>query len=221
MGPIAFFTLISLGGNPGLPHWPTPGYLFLFPLLGDALARYESRGRREQAWSVRALAAAVIVLVMLVGIAASDIETGWMARVAPSLFRRGDPSLEAMDWSDLRPELARRDLLKGEKQIVVATHWIDAAKIGYALGPSVSVLCLGDDPRGFAYAYPPAEFLGRDAIILLRTGRGSKRINAQTHYAAYFRSIEPADTLAITRSGRAEIELGIFRARQLLTETDR
>jgi hypothetical protein len=221
VGPIAFFTLISLGGNPGLPHWPAPGYLFLFPLLGDALARYESRGPRERGRSTRTLAAAVTVLVTLVSTAASDVETGWMTRVAPSLFRRGDPSLEAMDWSDLRPELARRDLLTGENQLIVATHWIDAAKIGYALGPSVSVLCLGNDPRGFAYAYPPAEFLGRDAIILLRTGRGSKRIDVQRQYAPYFRSIEPADTLAITRSGRAEIELGIFRARQLLTDTAR
>jgi 4-amino-4-deoxy-L-arabinose transferase-like glycosyltransferase len=32
--PIALFTLASLGGNPGQPHWAAPGYLMLFPLLG-------------------------------------------------------------------------------------------------------------------------------------------------------------------------------------------
>jgi hypothetical protein len=220
VGPIAFFTLVSLGGNPGLPHWPTPGYLFLFPLLGDALAQYESRGPRERTRSVLALGTAAIGLLILLGVAVSQIETGWMTRVAPTLFRRGDPSLEAMDWSDLRPELARRGLLNAANQFVVATHWIDAAKIGYALGPSIPVICLSDDPRGFQYAYPPAEFLGRDAIILLRTGRGTRHMDVQSHYAPYFRSIQPADTLAITRSGRAEIELGVFRARQLITDRD-
>jgi hypothetical protein len=221
VGPIAFFTLISLGGNPGLPHWPAPGYLFLFPLLGDALARYELRGPRERARSRLVLAGAVLVLVMLVGVAVSQIETGWLGRVAPTLLRRGDPSLEAMDWNDLRPELARRGLSSTATEFVVATHWIDAAKIAYALGPSIPVICLSDDPRGFQYAYPPKEFLGRDAIILLRTGRGAKRTDVLSHYAPYFRSIQAADTLAITRLGRPEIELGVFRAHQMLTDVDR
>ena len=220
VGPVGFFTLISLGGTTGLPHWPAPGYLFLFPLLGDAIGRYESRGPRERTGAVLALAGSAVAFVVLVGVAASQIETGWMTRVAPSLFRRGDPSLEAMDWNDLRRELGRRGLPSGN-QFVVATHWIDAAKIGYALGPSMSVICLSDDPRGFQYAYPPKEFLGRDAIFLLRTGRGTKHMDVQSHYAPYFRSIEPMDTLAITRSGRVEVELGIFRARQMLTDVDR
>lgn len=214
VGPIVLFTLVSLGGNPGLPHWPAPGYLMLFPLLGDALARYEARGARERARTFRALAAAVTVFVLLVAFAASDVPTGWMARVAPGLFTRGDPSLEAMDWSDLRPQLAGRGLLdKG--QVVVATHWMDAAKIGYALGPSTTVLCLSDDPRGFQFAYPPRNFASRDAIVLVRTGRGAKPVDVRRRYASYFGSIEPADTLSITRRGRAEIRIASFRARAL------
>ena len=104
-------TLVSLGGNPGLPHWPAPGYLLLLPLLGDTLARYEARGAREHARTHRALAAAGPVFVVLVALLASDVPTGWMARVAPGLFTHGDPSLEAMDWSDLPRELAGRGLL--------------------------------------------------------------------------------------------------------------
>ena len=210
--PIGLFTLISLGGNPGLPHWPAPGYLLLFPLLGDAIARYEARGPREHVRATHGLLLAGGVFVLLAAAAASDVPTGWMARAAPSLFRHGDPSLEAYDWSDVRRELARRGLLvPGE--IVVATHWIDGAKLGYALGPSAPVMCLSDDPRGFPFTYPPLEYLGRNAVIVLRLGRGTRSVDVSRQYGRYFNSIGPADTIVVRRAGRAEIQLAAFPAR--------
>lgn len=214
VGPIAVFTLISLGGNPGLPHWPAPGYLLLFPLFGDAMARYESRGPRQRGIARRAIIAATTVFAVLVVIAASDVATGWAARAAPSLFVRGDPSLEAIDWSELRPELARRGLTARPGQIVAATHWIDAAKIGYALGPSVPVLCVCDDPRGFQFAYPLEDFVGRDAIVLVRFTRGGPPHGVVSGLSRSFRSIDPVDTVGIRRAGRVEIEIGVYRARQ-------
>ena len=36
--PIAVFTLTPIWGDRGLPHWPMPGWFFLYPLLGAALA---------------------------------------------------------------------------------------------------------------------------------------------------------------------------------------
>jgi len=207
--PIALFTLISLGGNPGLPHWPAPGYLLLFPLLGEAVARYESRGGRERRLASRAIVASGMVFVVLVATAANDVATGWIARVSPRLFVRGDPSLEAYDWRDARTELAQRRLLDGGK-VVVATHWIDAAKLGYALGPTVPVICLSDDPRGFQFTYPPSDFAGRDAVLLARVGRGARPLDVATLYGKYFASIEPADTVTIRRAGRVEIELAAF-----------
>lgn len=217
VGPIVLFTLVSLGGNPGLPHWPAPGYLLLFPLLGDALARYEARGAPERARVFSAVGAATTVFVLLVAFVASDVPTGWMARVAPRFFTRGDPSLEAMDWSDLQRELAGRGLLDGG-QVVVTTHWIDAAKIGYALGASPTVLCLSDDPRGFQFAYPPQEFAGRDAILLVRMGRGARLGDIIGRYAPYFGSIDAkADTVSIRRLGRVEIQLAVIRAHKLLS----
>lgn len=214
VGPIGVFTLISLGGNPGLPHWPAPGYLLLFPLLGDAIARYESRGPRQRTLARRAIIAAASVFLALVIVAASDVATGWAARAAPSLFVRGDPSLEAIDWADLRPELVRRGLVADKGQVVAATNWIDAAKVGYALGPGVPVLCLCDDPRGFQFAYPPKDFVGRDAIILLRMKPAERLSRAMAGLSGYFHSIDPVDTVGIRRAGRVEIEIGVYRGRR-------
>jgi Dolichyl-phosphate-mannose-protein mannosyltransferase len=214
-GPVVLFTLISLGGNPGLPHWPAPGYLLLLPLLGDAAARREARGQRQRQQLHRWLAAAAVAFLALTAVAASDVATGWIARVEPSWFTRGDPSLEAHDWTDLRPELAERGLLVDSTQIVAATHWIDAAKIGYAMGPGTPVVCLSDDPRHFTYADPPARFIGRNVLILVRVPPGGLSRNIVAGYAPYFSSIVPAGMVPITRAGHVEFQLAAFRATRM------
>ena len=202
----------SCGERPAhlcLPHWPAPGYLLLFPLLGDALAQSE-RPRLVR----RALVAAAVALVFLLAIAASDVATGWVTRAAPSLFRRGDPSLEALDWRDLAPELIRRGLLggPGREPMVFATSWIDAAKIGYALGPSRPIFCLGDDPRGFLYVFRPTDLLDRDALLLVRVDGRTRPADIQARYGQYFRSLAPADSVPIRRAGRVEFLVAAFRA---------
>jgi 4-amino-4-deoxy-L-arabinose transferase-like glycosyltransferase len=211
IGPIVVFTSLSLGGNPGLPHWPAPGYLLLFPLVGAELARYETSGARERTRTRRGLTSAVAVFVLLIAIAASDVATGWAARVAPSLFARGDPSLEAVDWSDLGPELRARGLLGDGNAVVATTHWIDASKVGYALGRAHPVLCLSDDPRGFQFTYSPNEYSGRDVLLLVRTRRGARPDDVLDRVGGYFELIVPADTVPIVRAGRVEFNVAAFR----------
>jgi 4-amino-4-deoxy-L-arabinose transferase-like glycosyltransferase len=208
-GPIFLFTLVSLGGNPGLPHWPAPGYLFLVPLLGDAVARYEARGIVEGRRVARGLIASVTVFVALTAVAASAVATGWPARVAPSLFRRGDPTLEAIDWRDLEPELRKRGLLAATTPIF-ATHWIDAAKAGYALGNAHDVYCLCDDPRGFQYAFPARRALGRNGVFVARAGRGANN-SLMAAYRPYFQSLEDTGRVAITRAGQNALEISVVR----------
>ena len=42
--PIVFFTLTPLWGSRGQPHWPMPGWFFVYPLLGVWLVEAEARG---------------------------------------------------------------------------------------------------------------------------------------------------------------------------------
>ena len=100
--PILLFTLITLGGNRGLPHWSMIGYLMLFPLLGDAVARrLAQRDRVARRWLVGSVAAFGVVLAL----AWSQAATGWMARVMPAVVRRGSPTRETLDWTEARPRL--------------------------------------------------------------------------------------------------------------------
>jgi 4-amino-4-deoxy-L-arabinose transferase-like glycosyltransferase len=214
VGPIAVFTLMSLGGSPGLPHWPAPGYLFLFPLLGDALSRYEGRGIRERRRVWRGIVASVVAFAALSAAAGSAVATGWPARVTPTLFRHGDPSLQAIDWRELEPALRTRGLL-GANTAVFTRHWIDGAKAGYALGRAHDVFCLCDDPRGFEFAFPPRQALGRDGLILVRTTGREQDSTLAGFFRPYFESIASAGRFGITRGGRRVLEVAVFRATSL------
>ncbi len=216
-GPVVAFTLVSLGGNPGLPHWPAPGYLLILPLVGDAAARREARGPRERRQLHRWLSAAAVAVLALTTVAASAVATGWVARALPAWFSRGDPSLEAYDWSGLQAELAARGLLADSTQVVAATRWIEGAKIGYAMGPDYPILCLSDDPRHFAYADPPARFIGRNALILVQVPPKGLTRDIAKEYAPYFASVVPVGTVPIRRSGHVEFEVAAFRATGLRT----
>ena len=209
IGPIALFNLVSLGGKPGLPHWPMPGYLMLFPLLGGAIADRLARPDRARG-TRRWLGWAVATFLVILALVATQTATGWMTRAAPSLFRRGDPTLEAVDWRDLRPYLAARGLLDRPDTFVAATSWIEAGKTSYALGPGVPVLCLSTNPHQFGYQYDQRAFLGQDAVLVDRT-RGSS--DADRRYAPYFASIRRVGMVSITRGGRPALDVTVFLAR--------
>ncbi len=205
VGPIVFFTLPSFGGRPGLPHWEAPGYLFLFPLLGEAVDRWLREGRR---WVRGWLRFSVASFLVLVAFAASDIATGWVAKEMPAAFPHGDPSVEDMDWNGLASTLSARGLLADTSRFVGVTSWIDAGKVAYALGPHVPVVCLCARPHQFGYLYPQTSFLGRDAVIVIRTP--ARDADPAARFRPYFRSVAPAGTLTLERAGNPAIELTLL-----------
>jgi 4-amino-4-deoxy-L-arabinose transferase-like glycosyltransferase len=209
VGPVVVFTLPALWAGPGLPHWEAPGYLLLFPLLGEGVDRRLRPGAPAATRVRRWLAASVVAYLALLGLAVSQTATGWLEGVAPSLFRRGDPSLEALDWRDLKPALEQRALLADDR-FVGATSWIDAGKVAYALGPGVPVVCVCSRPHHFAFVAPQAAWLGHDAVLVQRA---SAHPGVDSTLAGDFGSIAPAGAVTIHRAGRPALELRVYLAR--------
>jgi 4-amino-4-deoxy-L-arabinose transferase-like glycosyltransferase len=207
--PIAVFSIVPLWGSRGLPHWQAPGYLFAFPLLGAFVSGKLSAGSKATRRWVQGSVGAMLVLAALL---ASHTATGWGKVAIPSAFRAGDPSLEALDWWDLRDELSRRGLLERADVFVVATHWIDAGKIDYALGGRLPVLVFTANPKHFAFMNDPRDFVGRDGIVIGRPGRAARAVE---EYAAYFETIEPIGAVTLRRAGRPEIELALYLGKGL------
>jgi hypothetical protein len=206
VGPIAVFTLIALRGDAGLPHWEAPGYLMLFPILGAAVAARIDRGdplaKRWLRWSMW-------TFIGLVAILATQTATGWMERVAPSLFAHGDPTTDMISWRELRPALDAKEML-AHGEFLAAPSWIQAGQAALGVGPDVPVLCLCSDPHHFYYMNDDRTFLGRDAVFVKKIKPNDDVIGM---YSPYFESFDAVDTLVIHRGGVDAMRVGIYRAR--------
>jgi Dolichyl-phosphate-mannose-protein mannosyltransferase len=206
IGPIAAFTLIAIRGDPGLPHWEAPGYLMLFPVLGAAVAAPLEHGRKS---ARRWLRWRVWGFLALVAILATQTATGWMERVVPQAFAKGDPTADAVDWRELRSALDAKGMLS-HGEFLAAPSWIQAGKAAIGVGPDIPVICLCADPHHFYYMNDDRTFLGRDAVFVKKIVVND---NVIATFSPYFDSFTAADTIAIHRAGAEVMRVGVYRAR--------
>ncbi|HLH50706.1 MAG TPA: glycosyltransferase family 39 protein [Roseiarcus sp.] len=202
---IVVFTLTPLWGARGLPHWPMPGWLFAYPLLGVWLAEREGLFARR-AWALGSAAA----LALVAGLAVAEARTGFLVSFVPRLGG-GDPALEALSWSKLRQ--APLFAAGARPAFVVATKWTEAGKIAEALGPDVPVAVFSNEPHGFAFLHDPASFVGEDAVIVVARKRLAESLAA---LAPFFAGLGEPQSLSLGRGGRDEIDLALVPARRLL-----
>jgi Dolichyl-phosphate-mannose-protein mannosyltransferase len=202
---IVIFTVTPVWGARGLPHWPMPGWIFVYPLLGAALAHRSSASAGPRYWAYGSAAALALIAVLVV----AQARTGFAMRLAPWLAG-GDPTLEALNWSPIRDAPLLRD--KNNRSFVVATKWSEAGKIAGALGPETPVMVFSNDPRGFAFLDDPATFLHENAVVVVARKRLEETILA---LSPYFATLGPPQYVSFGRSGAEEIDLAIFTAKDL------
>jgi len=211
--PVLIFTLAALGGKPGLPHWPAPGYLLLLPLLGAAMARWE---RRAPTVMHRRTALATAVFAGLLTIVVTHAATGWVARVIPSLHRT-DPAFELVGYRSLRDSLHGTGVAAGAS-FVAASDWIRGAKVGYAMGPALPVLVLNDDARHFRFLPARAALAGRDGLVLVTMRRSETADDVRARsalLAAQFDSLRFVRLMPVMRGADTAAMLGLFAGRGL------
>jgi len=206
---IILFTATPLFGSLGLPHWPMPGWLLLFPLLGERL----SIAARTRRWPRLWLVVSAVLLVVFGALAAFDADTGVFGAAFPKVFKRGDPTAESIEWMAVRAELARRGELRPPNPLVVAAQWNEAGKLGEALGGRATIAVFSPDPREFGLHKDNAGMVGRDALILGRVDALKRRLPA---LSAYFQSVRWEPPIAVGRQGRTEIVIGVVEAHDLL-----
>lgn len=211
--PVIVFTLASLGGRAGLPHWPAPGFFMLLPLLGDAIARWE---QRAPGTARRRVAVAVAVFVALLGVVVSHAATGWVANVVPTLHRR-DPAFELLEYRSLRDSLTARGLLTPAR-FVATSDWLRGAKIGYALGPDRPVLVLNDDARHFRFAFDAEAVVGSDGLLLVKVPSDATADSAESVVAPQrtrFDSLAYVGVMPVLRGADTALSVAVFRAVRL------
>ena len=200
--PIVVFTLTPLWGARGLPHWPMPGWFFVFPLLGAWLAEPWAARVHLKRWAFGAAAATAALAVLVV----SQAATGWLDRFRPA-GGAPDPTLETLDWSALRAAAAANGAA-----FVVASRWWEGGKIALALGPRTPVFVFSADPRGMAFVDDASRFVGGDGLVVALQGRASETL---AELKPYFSRFDPPQPLTLRRGGRDEIALALIPAHGL------
>jgi len=204
---ILLFTVVPLWGDRGLPHWQMPGWLLLFPVLGEHLAREAALRTRPRTWAISSAAALVVLAVLFVGHAV----TGYGRILFPAAFAKGDPTLEAFEWTPLRAELQKRGLLDKPGLFVISGSPIDIGKIDQALHDALPMRVFGESKQ-YAFRGDPAALVGHDALII---GRRDRLPDIELRLAPYFESIEELPPFVFGRSGMAEVELRILYCHDL------
>ena len=204
---LVVFTITPVWGSLGLPHWQMPGWLMLYPALGEYAVRRTEPARLRR-WAL----AGVAVIMLLGTVLVSHAATGFGRILAPRLFARGDPTLDAFEWNQLPAELRTRGLLQ-PGVFLITTNWMYAGRVDEALHDTVAVVVFGGNPKQFGLRYDPADFLGRDALVL---GPADSMNGIAERLRPYFDSVHELPPFALGRSGMQETPMRLMQARCLL-----
>jgi len=203
--PIVLFALVALWSSQRvLFHWAAPGYLFLLPLLGQAVATRIAAGERGVRLWLAASIALVLASLVLVG---SEVRFNWLPAVISDFGFGADPDLDAVDWTSLRTDLARRGLLAAPRPVIAALRWQDAGKLDYALDGAARVICLGNDPRQYGLLGADRAAPGADVLIVaprLDAAQIAAKLGAQ------FATITPLAPLVLRHAGRAAMIVPLY-----------
>lgn len=204
---ITVFTLTPLWGSLGLPHWQMPGWLMLYPVLGQQVSRSLSSVRLRR-WAIVSTCLIVLIAAMLT----AHTVTGVGRLLAPRLFAQGDPTLDAFEWRQLPAELQQRAQLR-PGMFFITTNWRYAARIDLAFHDAFPVVVFGANPKQFGLRYDPARLVGHDALLIAPPENTS---NVASHLRPYFLSVQELQAFGLGRSGLQEIPLQLMWARCLL-----
>ncbi len=211
--PVVIFTVSALWAPLGWHfHWQAPGYLMLFPLVGAAAI---ARLKLAALWPARWLLGSAIATTAIMLIVATQAATGWLRLLVPdNLAERlgsiADPTLEGLNWDELREAAAAAGYLNADRMVAVTPQWHIAGKTDVQLGRDLPVVCLCADPRNIAFGWDHANFAGWDALIVAPPGYLA---DVQATYGRYFAAIEPLPPVAVTRGGRVALELRLYLGR--------
>jgi hypothetical protein len=211
--PIVIFTAAALWAPLGWHfHWQAPGYLLLFPLLGQMTVKWLTEGRvQADKWLYRSTLAIVIIVPLL----GTQARFGWVRWLMTDAFAQKtawikDPTLEGYDWDELRPAVAKLGMLNKPHLFVVTPRWFQTGQVDVQVGAHLPVLCLCNDPRNTAFNWDERSFTGWDALII---GRKEFIADAPKQYGSYFDDIKLIDSVPIHRGGYVMFTLQIYYAK--------
>lgn len=197
--PILIFTALTLFGR-GLPHWQMPGWLFVIPLLGEAVA---NAGRVARRVAITGAVATALALAALGTVVTMQARWGSFDAETRALFNGSDPTDALLSWEQLRRMLAEHGLPADDRTFIGTFNWIRAGELNALFGKQIPVVCLCGDARHFTYLNPPANFAGWSAILIGLPGN----VGDDTALSTHFESLGNVEDVSLSKAGRVAVPL--------------
>ena len=214
--PIVLFTAVAAYSNVGNHyHWGTPGYLMLLLPLGATVDRGIRSGRALPRWLVAA--GAVLSLAFMVTVT-THAATGWartgLGWISRWLAGGNDFTIDVIDYTALEDRFRRLGLLDRRDLLVFSDKWYVAGKVDYGLKGALPVLALNAfDPRAYAFFDSTARWLGKEAVMVTTT---AELADVARRYDPYCSGLTPMEPVDVTRRGRVEVTLYLYRCDALV-----
>ena len=194
--PVMLFAVAGIWSSTRiLYHWATPGYLLLFPMLGNWAAGWRQRLRNTVAGLSAFLLAGAAMFI------AAEITFAFIPGLDMMFPPGKSPLLQAVDWDSITSEIPP------QAQAVAALRWYDAGKIGYALKGRIPVTVFGPEPHEFGISQPPAALLGKSILLVAMPGSVTDIARA---YAPYFKNLVPGPALTVAHRGNVLLVIPTF-----------
>ena len=207
---ILTFYAFALVGSRTPPHWSMPGLAIAMPIVGAWCTETAPRMRRF----LRPLCWLGLYGVLLV-LALATWHMRWgLPFTDHPIVAETELRWDTSDWSDLAPQLKARGIFPGDSEFAYGLTYATAGKIGYALGPDVTVYASQADPRHLAhmrlspipedvagYAFEPAKLSEAER----RTAQFERVLNGA------FASVETLPPVIQTRGGTDSFAILVFR----------
>jgi len=211
LAPIAFFIGIDLFGFEGVqgPHWLAPGYVFTFPLLGVAVARWCQRLPRLVWGTIGCcVGAGAVAAFVFVG----HVLTGWLEGVVPAINSNYDPLVaDDTDWRNLRARLEQDGFFDSGHFLLIGRYEY-CFKAELVIKDALPIACLSANPVSHALWRDDAALIGRDAIIVTNWWNARQSI---ADVSAKFETVEKLPPLWITDHGRPVLRVDLALGRNL------
>lgn len=184
--PILLFASVGLWSHTRiLYHWAAPGYLMLFPLIGDWATR-------RCKWVIGIIAWLTALLLVLAAFVLVEVSQAGLGALHYQFPPGKSPLLQIVDWTsigrDLPPDI----------NAIAAQRWFDAGKIGFALqrdGVDIPVTVFGDQPHQFALTTPPVSLLGKNVLVVAMPGT---LMSTYKKFSGDFKRFTPGPVLVVT-----------------------
>ena len=215
--PIVFFTAIALVSRIGFHfHWQAPGYMMIFPLLGNTVA---SRLANNHSLTLKWLRLSSGITTFFVVILLVHMTTGFWSFMGPKLVGEAfgttsDPTIEGVDFEDVKDRFDSEGWLVDDNLFIATEKWWQTGKIDWPLKGKKDILIFHPDPRNHAYFFDPKPLLGKDAIYI-RYHKDHGLISE--HLLPFFDEVIPIDPIEIKRYGKTELVLDAFLCKNFQT----